>query len=46
MKRSVNHIRHYFRTLLSEISIEELIANRELIKNAELIRNQLSKASL
>ena len=45
MQEAVGQVRHYFRVLLSEISVEEIILNSELIRNAESVRSQLLKAS-
>ncbi len=45
MKEELRQVRHYFRILLAEISIEEIILNSELIENAKSVRTQLLKAS-
>jgi hypothetical protein len=39
MKEMEWDVRHYFRVVLGEISVEELIKNRKLVKKAELINN-------
>lgn len=45
MKCSVKEIQHYFRVVLGELSVEEIVKNRELILRAELINNLFLKSA-
>lgn len=43
MKTSSKEIEHYFRVILGELSIEEIVRNRELMLRAEIINNMFQK---
>lgn len=45
MRKSIDEIRYYFRIVLGELSVEEIMKNRELSIRAELISNLFSKAT-
>lgn len=44
MKKQLKEIHHYFRVVLGEISVKELIVNRELSHRAELLNHLFMKS--